>query len=102
MVVLYESINLLCCPNLNDAVLYKSPNTITSPVYFQGEWRHIELLFKTRRKTIHGKTLEVKHLDVPMRLTYHWDPTLERLPSMLHDWTSQPHLAPTLLITGKF
>lgn len=49
----------------------------------------------------HEPTREVKHMDLPIRMTFHWDLLLLRLPGFIDEWVRQPHLAPNLLVTGE-
>ncbi|XP_042860240.1 uncharacterized protein LOC122246052 [Penaeus japonicus] len=65
------------------------------------EWRPAQLLLKAFRLGTTDEDFKIRHLAVPFRLTFHWDPLLKRLPALIESWESNRHLAPSLVILGK-
>ncbi|XP_069951726.1 uncharacterized protein [Cherax quadricarinatus] len=62
-------------------------------------WKDIELIYEKPWK-YHNETIDVVHLDLPLRLTFHWDPFHHLLADLLHQWLAPPHLLhpPSLLL----
>ncbi|XP_069951725.1 uncharacterized protein [Cherax quadricarinatus] len=64
------------------------------------EWRDIEHIYEKPWKAYHNETIEVVHLDVPLRLTFYWDPFHQLLSDLLHKWLTPAHRlqVPSVLI----
>lgn len=54
----------------------------------------------TDRLSIRNQTLQVRHTDLLIRLTYEWDPFLLELPITLHPWLEGKD-PPALLLVGR-
>nr|XP_045606320.1 uncharacterized protein LOC123763254 [Procambarus clarkii] len=63
------------------------------------EWRDVELIFEKGWNMYH-ETIDVVHLDVPLRLTFYWDIHHAQLPHLLHQWLGPPQRTPSLLLVG--
>ncbi|XP_042239835.1 uncharacterized protein LOC121877932 isoform X2 [Homarus americanus] len=73
---------------------YRNPST-------GGKWRSVHELVENLRIGKLHQDIEVQHLDVPLRLVFHWDPLLLKLPALLNHWTDQEEQRPTLLLLGS-
>nr|XP_045594396.1 N-acetylneuraminate 9-O-acetyltransferase-like [Procambarus clarkii] len=72
---------------------YRKPST-------EGRWRSAhELADNLRIGKLH-EDIEVYHMDVPLRIIFHWDPLLTLLPKLIHQWTNNEKQRPTLLLLG--
>ncbi|XP_066952556.1 uncharacterized protein [Macrobrachium rosenbergii] len=66
----------------------------------ENEWKNraFRKVFWNNKKT--GNSHELIHLDVPLRLTFYWDPLLALLPSYIASWMAGNSSKPTYLITA--
>nr|XP_053655242.1 uncharacterized protein LOC128704211 [Cherax quadricarinatus] len=66
-----------------------------------GKWRSVHELTENLRIGKLHEDIEVYHMDVPLRIVFHWDPLLLHLPKLMHQWTDNEQQKPTLLILGE-
>ncbi|KAK8729823.1 hypothetical protein OTU49_008342 [Cherax quadricarinatus] len=66
-----------------------------------GKWRSVHELTENLRIGKLHEDIEVYHMDVPLRIVFHWDPLLLHLPKLMHQWTDNEQQKPTLLILGS-
>ncbi|XP_064089898.1 uncharacterized protein LOC135203895 [Macrobrachium nipponense] len=67
----------------------------------ENDWRDSEDLFASWKWNTHEFFHELLHLDVPLRITFYWDPFLETLPQLLSSWTAGNDSNPTYLLIGS-
>ncbi|XP_068218511.1 uncharacterized protein [Palaemon carinicauda] len=64
------------------------------------EWKDSARLFATWQPDPHQYFHELIHLDVPLKISFHWDPFLRDLPKRLSDWMAGKESKPTHLLIG--
>ncbi|XP_047473969.1 uncharacterized protein LOC125028580 [Penaeus chinensis] len=65
------------------------------------EWRPAHLLLRSFRLHTTYEDFKARHLAVPFRVTFYWDPLLQRLPTLVKGWEENRRSAPTLVILGS-
>ncbi|XP_068204655.1 uncharacterized protein [Palaemon carinicauda] len=65
------------------------------------EWKDSVGLFATWKYNSHEYFHELIHLDVPLKITFYWDPFLKNLPQLLSVWMAGKESKPTHLLIGS-
>ncbi|ROT61676.1 hypothetical protein C7M84_020524 [Penaeus vannamei] len=65
------------------------------------EWLPAHLLLRGFRLNTTYEDFKARHLAVPFRVTFLWDPLLRRVPTLVKGWEEGRHSAPTLVILGS-
>ncbi|XP_068238243.1 uncharacterized protein [Palaemon carinicauda] len=66
--------------------------------YTEGLWRKMNTLHLAKYQ---GIPVIVKHLEVPLLLTFTWSPLLKLLPNLTEEWLDDEKTPPTLVIMGS-